>query len=91
MCNETRLFGLLSRIDERTATIQDQQSNIFERLGTLEKKSPTCPNHDELIKNITNIQTDVKVNRVKIVFITTGFTTITVLFLTWVISNIPIS
>jgi len=91
MCDETRLFGMLSRIDERTTIIQDQQSNIFDRLGNLEQKSPTCPHHESLIKAISNTQTDVKINDVKIVFVTTGLTTFIVLFLTWMVNNISIS
>ena len=89
--DETRLFGMLSRIDERTTITQKQLVNIFERLGDLEKKSPTCPHHEAMMKTIANTQTDVKVNDVKIVFVTTGLTTFTVLFLTWLINNLPIS
>lgn len=89
--DETRLFGMLSRIDERTTITQKQLVNIFERLGNLEKKSPTCPHHESLMKAVSSTQIDVKVNDVKIVFVTTGLTTFTVLFLTWVINSIPIA
>lgn len=87
MCDEIKLFGMLSRIDERTEMMQEQQSNIFERLGVLEQKSPVCQHHADMVRSLSDTETDVKVNGVKIVFVTTAITTSAVLFLTWIINS----
>lgn len=88
MCDEIRLFGMLNRIDERTAIMQEDQKNIFSRLGKLERKSPICSYHDGLVSDVANLKTDTKIANVKIILISSGITTMIVAFLMWAASNI---
>lgn len=90
MCDDIRLFGMLSRIDERTAMMKDDQDNIFERLGALEQKSPICSYHDGLVADVAGLKTDTKVANVRIILITTSLTTVAVVFLMWVANNLPL-
>jgi len=89
MCDEIRLFGMLNRIDERTQIMQEQQANIFERLGALEQKSPVCSYHDGIVADIGNLKTDTKIANVKLVLITSVITTVAVIFLMWITNNMP--
>ena len=88
MCDDIRLFGMLSRIDERTALMKEDQDNIFERLRELEQKSPICSYHDGLVADVAELKTDTTVANAKIILITTSITTVAVAFLMWAANNI---
>ena len=88
MCDELKLFGMLSRIDERTAIMQEDQKDIFSRLGKLERKSPICSYHDGLMLDVAGLKTDAKIADVRIILITSVITTVAVAFLIWAANNI---
>lgn len=81
---------MLSRIDERTALMKEDQDNIFERLRELEQKSPICSYHDGLVADVAGLKIDTKVADVRIILITTSITTVAVAFLMWVANNLPL-